>query len=293
MYTLEDSKIVEEVKCGNNFGYILENENYFMSTDYKVLQSQTNDIFVPCMKMMYNGKIELFYLTEDCRKMSSMLTGITTDALIQIVTGLLKNIVEVENNGFLSSENIDISWDKIFVDRNTLKVKLVYLPINFKIFHSHFEFESRLRSNLIKLVNQIAPSPDSRMEKFLTDLSNSSLSLKDLCSGGKWEESVSKKEDSVLRLVAINVPNHFEILLDQASTLIGKKAEIVDAVIPFNRMISRKHCRITRKDREYYISDEGSANGTYVNRTKLIPGQQYRIQRGDMIRLADSDFRIE
>lgn len=35
-------------------------------------------------------------------------------------------IMEVRNNGFLQTQNIDISWDKIFVDPNTFTVKLLW-----------------------------------------------------------------------------------------------------------------------------------------------------------------------
>ena len=63
-------------------------------------------------------------------------------------------------------------------------------------------------------------------------------------------------------------------------------------IIPFNRMISRKHCRITNQTGIYYINDEGSANGTFVNGVRLNPGQKVQINRGDIIRMADSDFQI-
>ena len=65
MYTLKDNGIVEEIACGNNFGYLLSDSKYFANTDYKVLQSQTSGIFVPCMKMLFNGKIQIYYITDE------------------------------------------------------------------------------------------------------------------------------------------------------------------------------------------------------------------------------------
>ena len=35
MYTLKDNGIVEEIACGNNFGYLLSDSKYFANTDYK------------------------------------------------------------------------------------------------------------------------------------------------------------------------------------------------------------------------------------------------------------------
>lgn len=81
---LKDRGIISEVKCGSNFEYVLENSAHFVNTDYKVLQSQTNGIFVQCMKLLRNGKLALFYVTDDFRSISSMFAGITPDMLIRI-----------------------------------------------------------------------------------------------------------------------------------------------------------------------------------------------------------------
>lgn len=301
MYALKDKGIVSELECGNNFGYVLSESKYFVSIDYKVLQSQSNGIFVPCMKMMYNGKIELYYITDDFRPMSTMFTGITPDTLINIVINVFGSIVEVRNNGFLHIQNIDISWDKIFVDPNTLKVKLVYIPINEKVFDSYAEFESELRSSLMKLINTLITMPNNRLDRFSSDLVNGSMTIEDIYNKYKGtgmpvlEQQNNKEADNsntVLKLVAMNAPKHFEVLLDRPQIVLGKKKELVDIVIDFNKMISRKHCSIFNTNGMYYISDEGSANGTYVNGGKTVRGQKTPIKKGDIIRMADSDFQI-
>ncbi len=304
MYTLKDSGVLHEVECGNNFGYILDNTSSFVITDYKVLQSQTSGIFVKCMKMLYNGKTELYYVTDEYRPMSSMLNGILPDNLVTIIINLFANVIEVRNNGFLSCQNIDLSWDKIYIDANTMKVKLVYLPINVKIFDGYAAFESELRSSLVKLINQEIITSNARLNQFVQDLSNGTLSLEDVYNKSRGSgtstivapqsenSAIGNKAKGSISMVAMNVPKYFDIKIDRAEMLIGKKADIVDAVIPFSKMISRKHCKIVRKNEVYYISDEGSANGTYVNSVRLSVNQPYQINRGDIIRLADIDFQI-
>lgn len=301
MYVLKDNGVIRELQSGNNFGYVLDESQYFVSTDYKVLQSQSNGIFVSCMKMMYNGKIELYYITDDFRPMSTMFAGITTDILINIVVNMFGSVVEVRNNGFLQSQNIDISWDKIFVDPSTLKVKLVYIPVNVKAFDSYAEFESELRSSLVKLINRIITSSNDRLDKFVQDLVNGNMSIEDIYNKYKGPgipilQQQKEKEDgvncTVLKLVAMDAPKYFEATLDCQRVLIGKKPELVDIVIDFNKMISRKHCAITNNNGTYYISDEGSVNGTYVNGIKVAMNNQLPIKKGDIIRLADSNFQL-
>lgn len=305
MYSLKDNGILREVRCGNNFGYVLEDSVHFVNTDYKVLQSYKGGIFIPCMKMLYNGKTELYYVTDDYRPMSSMFAGIMPDTLITIVLNLFANVIEVRNNGFLTCQNIDLSWDKIFIDDSTLKVRLIYLPINVKTFDSYAAFENELRSSLVKLINKVIISSNSRLEQFMLDLCNGSLQLEDVYSKSRGVEKASgyrKKtdneeirmiQDEGIRIIAMNRNEHFEITVGREEVLIGKKAGLVDVIIPFNKMISRKHCRIIWENDNYFISDEGSANGTYVNGIRIAPGKPCRINRGDIIRLADSEFQIE
>ena len=91
---LKDKEYIKEIPSGNNFGYVLMDNSYFVSTDYKVLQNQSNGIFIKCMKMLYNGKTELFYVTDEYRPMSSMFIGITPDVLINVIVNLFGSIME-------------------------------------------------------------------------------------------------------------------------------------------------------------------------------------------------------
>ena len=305
MYTLKDNGVISEIVCGNNFEYVLEDNSHFVNTDYKVLQSQTNGIFIQCMKMTRNGKLDLYYVTNDYRPMSSMFVGITIDTLITVVVNLFACVIEVRNNGFLACQCIDLSWDKIFVENNTLKVKLVYLPLSVKAFDSYSEFESELRSSIVKLINKVVVETNERLNQFVQDLCNGSLSIEEVYNRsrnagtppilkpeGKKVTAPANNSNGMIKLVAINAPGHFEMPIDREDILIGKKQEMVDKVIPFNKMISRKHCRVTNMNGIYYISDEGSANGTFVNGVRINPGQKVQINRGDVIRLADSDFQV-
>lgn len=301
MYSLKDNGVIGEVTFGNNFEYVLEDNSHFVKTDYKVLQSQTNGIFVQCMKIMRNGRTDLCYLTSKYRSLSSMFSNITADTLITIATNLLASVIEVRSNGFLACQCIDLSWDKIFVEPSTLKVKLVYLPLSVKMFESYSEFESELRSGLFKLINTLNIDMSERLSQFGQDLCNGSLPIEDVYSrikqGAGSVTGVSPytempEAEEPLKLVALNLPGHFEIVLDRDDLLIGKVQELVDRVITFNNAISRKHCRIVHVNGGYFISDEGSMNGTFVNGSKVLPGQCCRINKGDIISLANSDFQI-
>lgn len=302
MYSLIEKGIISDRNCVNNFECILADKSIFSATDYKVLQSQDDGIFIKCLKMTRNGKIDLLYLTEDYKPFSSMFEKIETDTFINVILNLFAGIIEVKNNGFLSYRCLDLSWDKIYVEANTLKVKLVYRPLNLTSDMGFLEFESELRSRIVRLINDVIKQTNDRLISFVPDLCNGSMTLEDVYNKAKNTGMIQLANNTrsnetagtpnAIRLVALNSDGHFELLIDKSNVSIGKKQELVDLVIPFNRMISRKHCRIIKTGEFYYISDEGSSNGTYVNGNQVDIGQQVRIKRGDIVRLADSEFQV-
>lgn len=297
---------IKEMECGSNFAYILGDNNAFLSTEYKVLQSQASSCFVKCMKMAYNGSVQLYYLTKGLKSFASMIPTLDADSFLTIVSNLLSDIIEVKHNGFLSCQNIDISFERIYVDPATHKVSLVYLPLSLHIYDDNSSFENEIRTGLIKLISGVSTLSTSKTMQFSADLSNGTLSVENLYArikGGRNTNSgqshidqtdVSERRQSsgLLRIIAMNAPTRIEITVTKDSFIIGKKAELCDGVIDFNKMISRSHCRINRKGNQYTITDLQSANGTYVNKIRLQPNQPHPINNGDIIRLANSDFQV-
>ena len=92
-------------------------------------------------------------------------------------------------------------------------------------------------------------------------------------------------------MVALNAPYFFEIKITKPEFNIGLK-DTNDGIIPFNKAISRLHCCIVTKDGKYWVKDLKSANGTYVNKTRIYSDKLYPIKSGDIIRLANTDFRF-
>ena len=126
------------------------------------------------------------------------------------------------------------------------------------------------------------------------------LSMKELYDSMKGikipKKQVSENTDEEvkgnLKLVTINSPVNVEIKVTKDTFVIGKNARVVDGVVSFNKMISRVHCKITKNDGKYMITDLESANGTYVNRVRQPAGLPCYIKNGDIVRLANSDFEV-
>lgn len=306
MNSLIENNYITEMECGSNFAYVLSDSSIFLSTEYKVLQSQANGCFVKCMKMMYNGNVQLYYLTKGLKSFLSMIPSLDAESFLTIVSNLLSDIIDVKHNGFLSCQNIDISFEHIYVDPTTHKIRLVYLPLSKRIYDDNSSLENEIRTGLVKLISGVFTLSTSKTMQFSADLSNGTLSIEELVArikGGKstgggqsrigQTDVVGGRAGSVLlRIIAMNAPARVEIAVTKDEFVIGKKAELCDGVIGFNKMISRSHCRINKKGSQYTITDLQSANGTYVNKVKLQPNQPHPINNGDVIRLANSDFQV-
>ena len=91
----------------------------------------------------------------------------------------------------------------------------------------------------------------------------------------------------------MNAPVDINFNIDVPEFIIGKNPAQVNGVISFNKAISRVHCKISYQNNSYFITDLGSANGTYVNKSRLAAQHPQKIKSGDTIRLANSDFKVE
>ena len=302
MNLLIENGILTEMSCGANFAYTLTDSSAFLSTEYKVLQSQADGCFVKCMRMLYNGKVQLYYYVNNYKSFSTMIAGLDAEHFMVLVSNLLNDVINVKNNGFLSCQNIDVSFDKIFVDPTTFKVSLVYLPLSRHIYGDYGSFENELRTGLVKLINSISTISSPKTMRLAVDLTDGKLTLDDLYSRIKSGKTIPAKlpvkpyeelnSQTNMRIIAMNAPMRVEIDVNKDEFILGKNPAAVDGVVSFNKMISRVHCKINKVGDKFTITDLKSANGTFVNNVRLAVSQSYPLKNGDVVRLANSSFQI-
>ena len=81
-----------------------------------------------------------------------------------------------------------------------------------------------------------------------------------------------------------------KIKLDKSVTAIGKSDKRADIVIEENPTISRKHCTIYFDKGTYYLEDNGSSNGTWLENQKVQPEEKVVLRNESKIRLSDEKF---
>lgn len=78
--------------------------------------------------------------------------------------------------------------------------------------------------------------------------------------------------------------------INSVEYIIGKDPARVSYLIQDNGSISRAHAKIVKKGMDYYIVDMDSTNYTYLNGTRVVPGEEKLLKNSDIIRLSDEEF---
>lgn len=307
MNTLLENGSLREMKFGSNFSYIFKENGDFATTQYKVMRNQTSAYLLPCVSTRYNGQIQLYYQTGERKPFSSIFPSLDSYGFRAAVSGIIAAAIQVKNIGFLSCENIDISFDKIYIDTATYQAALVYVPSKMTLFPDSSAFENELRSELVKLIGSATIFLTPKTMALAADLTNGKLTLEEVYQHIiKVDAPASEAADIQPENNApIPEPEHklgklalrlngsgqkFEIQINKNPFVIGK-SESADGVLE-NKYISKKHCQISSRNGRYYLMDLGSVNKSYINRKLLQPEQDYPLEDGDEVRLANIDFKV-
>lgn len=175
---MRDGMITEE-QCGENFAYILEDKTDFLITEYKMMHGQEADFLLKCVKMLYNGKTELYYDTKSCLPLAIQSGAEDTEGMLSVLGNILHEVRRVTENGFLSLLKLDISADKIWVDPATRKIRFVYLPVAERLHKDVVEFEEHLRGELKKTVEKRSDKDDKRFADFFQIIGRPGYSSED------------------------------------------------------------------------------------------------------------------
>jgi pSer/pThr/pTyr-binding forkhead associated (FHA) protein len=57
--------------------------------------------------------------------------------------------------------------------------------------------------------------------------------------------------------------------------------------------VSRQHSRLLLKDRQWFVEDLGSTNGTFVNGIKIAANQPVSFKDGDLIRCGQIELELK
>ena len=86
------------------------------------------------------------------------------------------------------------------------------------------------------------------------------------------------------------VSNNDIVVLKNGAVTIGRLASICDYAIEDNRYIGRIHATIINAGDRCVIVDNNSKNKTFVNARMLVPEEQFPLNDGDIVKIANESF---
>lgn len=69
---------------------------------------------------------------------------------------------------------------------------------------------------------------------------------------------------------------------------IGRESD--NSVVVDNKLASRHHALIQKIRDDYFLKDEDSTNGTYLNGTKIPSGKYVKLNKGDKITIGSANI---
>lgn len=102
-----------------------------------------------------------------------------------------------------------------------------------------------------------------------------------------WDQNVTYQ----VVLTDINSPaKSFQVPL-HTSIIIGRKSELCDIALEYEKSVSGKHCEINVRDGKFYLKDLQSSNGTYLNGSKVLA--ETEIFSGNTLKFGRLEMRFE
>lgn len=99
-------------------------------------------------------------------------------------------------------------------------------------------------------------------------------------------------DDSKSELSLLYAKDNMQIKVSSEGVLIGRSMSKVDFAIRGNTNVGRVHCKVYRRGNKYFVHDMNSLNGTFVNNNKVHSDEDVQLYVGDVLMLADEEFKV-
>ncbi|MBO5284236.1 MAG: FHA domain-containing protein [Lachnospiraceae bacterium] len=280
-------------------------EDSLSTLEYKVLMNLEKGDFLPAYLMKQNGRRQLLYVIPGAsHTLESVGYSLEPKLLFYVIDAIDRLCMEIENNGFLKTEHLDMNLKHMVLDTNSGKLQMIYLPVSSNATVM-LNKDSALRELAKELVSHnVNLKVSTRIQQLHADLMDNRISftviLEKIRTGAYERETyfdekgtiVVKQQTGGVRKIPylVVLENQMRLEINRPEYVLGKNRDMADGVIYNHTTVSRKHCRVIEEKGHYYIQDLGSKNGTYVNDRYLMGDEKVELHNGDRVRLAECDL---
>lgn len=281
MGTFQFEKIADGYENGELVKYTLMDPDLYFDTAYRILRKKESSNFIMAHKVRCNGKIQFLYNVSGFRSLSEVAGRYQVREYMHLINRLLKECNEISEMGFIQLETIDTALNRIWLDEKSGQIKFICLPVALdKSQELCRDFGERITETAAQLIENSGYSRDRVLANVYRACMDHNF------FGGR------KHENNRKTMTLTCVSHKMEPVSVFKNEFILGKGTQADGVVLVSSAVSRKHCRILMDATGERIEDLNSLNGTYVNGERLADNRQYRVKNGDLIRLADVEFKL-
>ena len=95
------------------------------------------------------------------------------------------------------------------------------------------------------------------------------------------------------KLVLTRVKTGVSETLTKAESIVGRNTPDIDFDVSYNNAVSRRHAKIVRHGKEFFVIDNNSTNGTFLNGRKLVPNVENKLNTGDKLVFVNEEFTVK
>lgn len=279
-----------------------ETDSYF-EMGYLILNQAKLSGMLPYKRTKLNEKEKLLFSTEQFAPLPDILPGFSEDEIIDVLYAVVFMTQKVEENGFMKKECIWCRYENIYYDEDARKPLFAVLPITKEFRYADgASWKNRFEETLLQIGNFLSETKKNRFGQLIELLKADKISIKELLEkidalgngmSGLLVDQTKEIPDNRLELIYCGQEGTFGFTIESQDFVIGRSMEEADGILQISSKVSRKHCLITKINRNYFVQDLDSTNGTVVNGTKIPPYELMQLEPNDVLSLADVDLRVK
>ena len=301
-----------------HIAYTLEEADQLSKLGLKMLMDSDDRYLLRVSRVLCNGQERLLYHTEGMGTLISMTHNLSEQMVLNFLTALAQVLGEIQEKAFWEQEFIVLDPERIFIRPDDMMPAFLLVPVTrmttgqlgrewldelvrlLEILQGmKEEADNTLLKALFQQVSAVRQIPDQQPMDQLQAMKQ----LPEMIRSGFAGMKITMAQPQAVPQNAGGTPQEIELryrgqlgafsfYISRENFLIGKNPDC-DGVININPAISRRHCRIQKKEDGWYLSDQGSSNHTYLGGRMLAQGEEVLLHDQDVIRLADMDFTLQ
>ncbi len=282
--------------------FLFQEKDPYFEMGYMILDQAKLSGMLPYKRTKLNEKEKLIFQVAKYRPLAEILPTLTEDELIDILYATVFLTQKVEENGFMKRECIWMRYESIYFDETLRKPLWAVLPISQEFrYAGGISWLAYYEECLVKIAGFLPEEKRKRIEQLTELMKSGEISNTELLQeidilgngmSGMCAEQREETPDTRLELVYCGKDGTFSFTVEEDDFVIGRSREEADGVLQLSNAVSRRHCLITKINRNYFVQDMDSANCTYVNGTRIPPYELMQLEQNDVLSLANVDMRV-